>query len=293
MAPSKLISLSLALAAPGAFAGICQDATKENNPTCFENVNWAKDTGIVQDPTWYDDIPFLSNSSSFADFQYALATGEESHGNGKKWNCSLPCTLTPEAQKHLAAVGAPEGVETFVPTEAPTLAPTEVPTFMPTAPPATTTTTQAPSEGLNWYWWCLIGAGVCCLLPLLGLACSAFLCYESVAWIIGGSGKRSPQKKQKRGVKPTAAARAEPAPLPVAVARPMPTLVTAHPTPLATYHPVTYTPAEAHTYTYSPAPVSTSVAAPQYVQAPMPVAQAPVTQVPQYYQMHTLPTQQY
>eukprot|EP00928_Gymnodinium_smaydae_P085617 TRINITY_DN6914_c0_g1_i3.p1 TRINITY_DN6914_c0_g1~~TRINITY_DN6914_c0_g1_i3.p1 ORF type:complete len:1120 (-),score=317.69 TRINITY_DN6914_c0_g1_i3:144-3461(-) len=163
-------------------------------------------------------------------------------------------------------------------------------------------TTEAPSESWPMWMWAMVVAGVCCCMPLIGLACSAFICYESVAWIFGGSGKRSPQKQKKRGVnvQKQAATAAERAPFmdpqrmpqPVALSyQPpvVPTTVTA--TPVYYNYVETAQPAQVATYTVpatsyvasaAPAPVSYVPAASvsvrpagaSYVPTPVPTYQA-------------------
>eukprot|EP00928_Gymnodinium_smaydae_P074272 TRINITY_DN5733_c0_g1_i2.p1 TRINITY_DN5733_c0_g1~~TRINITY_DN5733_c0_g1_i2.p1 ORF type:complete len:325 (+),score=80.47 TRINITY_DN5733_c0_g1_i2:30-977(+) len=305
MVGSKLSVLALA------FAGVaraCEVLTKEGNPECYKNVEWAMNDGIKNEPEWYNDMHFLNATTTvMEDFQYALAMGEEAHGNGRKWNCSIPCVLTAEAQAHkekveaaaaaaAAETSAPSVSPTSEPTLEPTLVPTEAPSMSPTLAPSieaaplpstsdtpaeesTTTTTGAPGSGsLEWYWWLLIILGVCCLLPLLGLAASAFLCYDSVAWIFAGSAKRSPQKK-KRTIGSAVSAPAAPvaaAPAPASLAAP----VQAYPVPLPTYQPVTYVTApQAHSVVYA-APQPVAPVAPVATVTPVQhvvTAQAPAT----------------
>eukprot|EP00928_Gymnodinium_smaydae_P024249 TRINITY_DN1967_c0_g2_i1.p1 TRINITY_DN1967_c0_g2~~TRINITY_DN1967_c0_g2_i1.p1 ORF type:complete len:1126 (-),score=345.03 TRINITY_DN1967_c0_g2_i1:194-3571(-) len=144
-------------------------------------------------------------------------------------------------------------------------------------------TTAQPSEPWDWKIWALIVAAVCCGLPLLGLACSAFICYESVAWIFGGSGKRSPQKKKNRAVKAPARPampQAEMTPLmdPQRAVQMMPQQVTYQPQQV-TYQPpiqttvVPTTASNAVMYRPVPAAAQASVAA----AAPVSYAPAPVT----------------
>jgi len=60
--------------------------------------------------------------------------------------------------------------------------------------------TSKSEDGWPWYAWMLIGVGLCCCVPLLGLACSAFMCYESVSWLFEGSDKPE-RKRRSRAVK--------------------------------------------------------------------------------------------
>jgi hypothetical protein len=277
MTVSKLAVLCVAFAGTGSRVWACQDLTNDDNSECFKNVEWAKNTGIHEHPSWYADMPFLKSTSTLSDFQYALAVGEDAQGGGRSWNCSMPCTLTAEAKAHFdsnqaratentaATLPAAVGAAVTVPAQLPstTAAAVTVPAQLPsttveaaTVPEqvvsttvgfatlpsevgsgtttvetegGTTTaqaTTPAPDEkGWSMWVWVLIVTGVCCCLPLVGLACSAFICYESVSWIFGGSSKRSPQKKRAM----TARASAPPAP-PLAAA------------PLAPAAPFTYAP---------------------------------------------------
>eukprot|EP00928_Gymnodinium_smaydae_P035441 TRINITY_DN2493_c0_g1_i1.p1 TRINITY_DN2493_c0_g1~~TRINITY_DN2493_c0_g1_i1.p1 ORF type:complete len:495 (+),score=106.69 TRINITY_DN2493_c0_g1_i1:63-1547(+) len=134
------------------------------------------------------------------------------------------------------------------------------------------TSTEAPSSSWHWYHYLLIILGVCCICPCIALACSAFLCYESIEWIFGGDEK--PQKKKKsRAIKVPASAPAPALPAeqaPLMQAKPVVTSVVQLPTytthavaPAVTYaQSVPHVTYAAPQVTYVNQPVSHVVAAP-------------------------------
>eukprot|EP00928_Gymnodinium_smaydae_P026007 TRINITY_DN2053_c0_g1_i7.p1 TRINITY_DN2053_c0_g1~~TRINITY_DN2053_c0_g1_i7.p1 ORF type:complete len:342 (+),score=72.31 TRINITY_DN2053_c0_g1_i7:72-1097(+) len=261
---------------------VCQDATNETNPECYSNIVWAKEHGITEDKEWYKNYPHLNKDSSLAEFQFALALP----GDSRSWNCSMPCSLTDEQKTKFAdaVLEAHEAVGDAVSKEV-----SEFQKFgadivsdaagaVAGAPEASfaasmDSTTQKPSEGWTWVNYMLLAIGICCLLPCLGLCCSAFICYESVAWIFGGSDK--PEKKKKaRGVKVVKAPEAPAAAAPVPMQAPAPTASSfiAVAQPVYTTAPVVHHVAAPVTYTA--APVQHVAAAPvHYVAQAAPVVQ--------------------
>jgi hypothetical protein len=279
MTVSKLAFLCVAFAGTGSSApsaSACETATMQNNPECFRNVEWAMTKGIKEDPTWYKNFTFLKPDSSFETFQLAMSMP----GGLKGFNCSIPCGFTPEQIDAVAqAVEADAEAKGNIVDEAMTEQKVDAVYGAEADKPGTKTTPPPPDDSWGIMTWLMICVGICCVLPMLGLCCSAFICYESVAWIFGGSDK--PEKAKKRSVKVTKKA-AEPlvpptpamAPMPVntfaqpmAVAGPMPMYAHAQPgAPIAMHAPV-YTTAQ---------PVVTT-APPVYMQAPpmaMPVRYA-------------------
>lgn len=320
MAPKHIFLQVVAFASVSRFgvqaAAVCGDATEESNPACYKNTLWAKTTGIKQDKGWYAAFPFLNENSSFAEFQYAvnLLRGPED-------NCTMPCSLSAEqVTKFSDAVIAAKGkaassevveaakdakeTATDAATDAAEAAKgaAKAATAAATQPQsyaAAATVTDKPSPG-GWGIWTylLIGLGICCLLPCLGLACSAFICYESVAWIFEGGSKPEKKKKKKSraiaaptevpaAATPMVPAQTQPAVMMqpttssfIAMAQPtqavhvMPMTYTASPVtytaPVATASPVyaasgasyTAAPAPVVSYTAAPAPVVSYAAAP-------------------------------
>merc|ERR1719277_1564726 len=61
---------------------------------CYNNVIWAKETGIKTQPQMYENYTTLTNTSSFADFQCALygMVGGDEAGTGH--GCPMPCGST-------------------------------------------------------------------------------------------------------------------------------------------------------------------------------------------------------
>jgi len=86
-----------------AAAAACEDETVDVDNivtgTCAYHINWAKQTGMEQDPSYYVLTPDLDFNSSFADFQCALYNAEgETHANSEETHhCPRPCTSTFEA----------------------------------------------------------------------------------------------------------------------------------------------------------------------------------------------------
>eukprot|EP00928_Gymnodinium_smaydae_P022302 TRINITY_DN1877_c0_g1_i1.p1 TRINITY_DN1877_c0_g1~~TRINITY_DN1877_c0_g1_i1.p1 ORF type:complete len:324 (-),score=65.72 TRINITY_DN1877_c0_g1_i1:139-1032(-) len=231
---------------------VCSDATPESNPECYRNIVWAKEQGTEGHADWYKNFPDLTKDSSLAEFQFALALP----GDAKGWNCTMPCSISEEWKNKFAttvlkeheAIGdaASKQVADFEKFGASVATDAEE--------SGEGTTTAGPGEkGWTWVNYVLIALGICCVLPCLGLCCSAFLCYESVAWIFGSSDK--PEKKKKaRGVKVVQA------PEVPAVAAPVPMMQAPAPTAssfIAVARPVTAAP-----ITYTTAPVVHHVAAP-------------------------------
>jgi len=65
----------------------CEDVTAINNPTCFGNITWAMETGVVENATWYPP-----STTTRADFQCALFL-KVGKAEGEGHSCVLPpCT---------------------------------------------------------------------------------------------------------------------------------------------------------------------------------------------------------
>jgi len=465
-APSDSVIVD-GVAAEVSNAEVCHDATPTENEECYKNVEWAKNTGIFDQPEDYAAYPALSSSSPLPDFQYALHRMEVTVGPGAGHHCPVPCSMSPEMEAQFAAVdhtqaakdagelveeavqadkqavedalheeseevteaeseaedvakragavtggpqlameevkdavaevesteGTAEGAEkvaedaeqalgvnanelaeeqheaaaleqkvdsdlanddvtgaeatsqevvqamqkaddeleamkkastdslkapaldaaklgqdtaeeaqeavgkelqelaavdgaakqTGAPVEAKAVAKVSVSSSTTSTTievtSTTTSTTEKPDEGWPWYSWALLFAGICCCLPLLGLACSAFMCYESVAWLFEGSGKRSPQKKRALNMKKARPAEpqrvAEMAPLMASAPMMAPLAPMSYQAPVQTsVVPTTVMPSAV--YTTAPAPITTSAApvvtysapAPSYIPAP-------------------------
>eukprot|EP00928_Gymnodinium_smaydae_P024247 TRINITY_DN1967_c0_g1_i2.p1 TRINITY_DN1967_c0_g1~~TRINITY_DN1967_c0_g1_i2.p1 ORF type:complete len:295 (-),score=52.18 TRINITY_DN1967_c0_g1_i2:213-1097(-) len=273
MAALKRLVVPALAFAYGVQAGeLCgEDATVESNPECYKNIEWAKTEGLDTKPEWYTDFPFLNKDSPNNEFQYALVLIRGLHDN--KDNCTLPCSLGPakiEQFSDAVAAAASRNVADEAGENAKELlgqangAVQSAATF---GSSGSDSTTAAPSEGWGMWTWLLIAFGLCCLCPCIGLACSAFICYESVAWIFEG-GSKPEKKSKKRAITLKAAEPAAPAPQPtsssyIAMAQPVAT-------PVTYAHPV-------HTVSYA-APVVTHAPAVHYA-APVTTVAAPVTTV--------------
>lgn len=73
----------------------CIDATALGEyKDCFDNVTWAMETGQKKFPEWYADYPILSESQSFAAYQWVLYD-KTGLGGGKGYNCPKPCGAAP------------------------------------------------------------------------------------------------------------------------------------------------------------------------------------------------------
>eukprot|EP00928_Gymnodinium_smaydae_P024246 TRINITY_DN1967_c0_g1_i1.p1 TRINITY_DN1967_c0_g1~~TRINITY_DN1967_c0_g1_i1.p1 ORF type:complete len:302 (-),score=67.53 TRINITY_DN1967_c0_g1_i1:206-1111(-) len=278
MAALKRLVVPALAFAYGVQAGeLCgEDATVESNPECYKNIEWAKTEGLDTKPEWYTDFPFLNKDSPNNEFQYALVLIRGLHDN--KDNCTLPCSLGPakiEQFSDAVAAAAAKNVADEAGKTAKDLvgqANEAMQSAAASLPSATfgssgnDSTTAAPSEGWGMWTWLLIAFGLCCLCPCIGLACSAFICYESVAWIFEG-GSKPEKKSKKRAITLKAAEPAAPA-QPAQAPQPTSSSYIAMAQPVAT--PVTY----AH-------PVHTvSYAAPAHYAAPVVTSSAPVSTAP-------------
>merc|ERR1712048_1377902 len=225
--------------------GVDANTTHPLGKKCYNNVMWAKDTGIYTQPKMYENYTTLTNTSSFADFQCALygMVGGDEAGTGH--GCPMPCGSTlPDCYQ---APPEDKGL------------------------PDSTTTTEpsgSGSSGLPWWAWLLIA-----------LALAA--CIGGLAYYFMFMNKPEAPKKKKRATKPTPA----PEPtvstaVPVATAPPVyvapPVYTQAAPVAYATpVAPVTYAAPAMATPVVLPASYSTAVP----VSSAAPVAMAtPVSQ---------------
>jgi hypothetical protein len=219
---------------------------------CAINMVWAKMTGIKTQPQFYTKFANLDASSSYGDFQCALwknrADGNPNTSHSETGHyCMEPCKAQTLKLKDGGAQICKGNTAA-------------------TSTPATITTdanASKPDGGGSWPWyaWFLLILGICCGLPCLGLLCSAFLCYESIACLFGKAAKPAKKKRSTKKTAETAAPPAAPLATPVATtAIPMP-VYTAQmpPTTSVTTAPPVYLQA-------APAP-SVSYAAPAFTYA--------------------------
>jgi len=144
----------------------CFDILPSSPGQCYQNVLWAKNTGVALRPEWYSEFPGLTVNSSLSDFQYVLHTKLRT-GNGTGWQCPQPCTST-------FLVSSTPAAPTFMATSVTT---SSTITF-------TTTTTIASSSGFPWWCWLL-------LLLLLGLC---FVVVAASRAYFARKGKQGPKK---------------------------------------------------------------------------------------------------
>eukprot|EP00928_Gymnodinium_smaydae_P088611 TRINITY_DN72678_c0_g1_i1.p1 TRINITY_DN72678_c0_g1~~TRINITY_DN72678_c0_g1_i1.p1 ORF type:complete len:470 (+),score=63.72 TRINITY_DN72678_c0_g1_i1:78-1487(+) len=172
----------------------CHDVTSGETQTsykeCYRNLVWAKDVGIKQRPEFYAKYAFLKPDSSLKDFQEALYA-MKGNSAGESWDCPLPCANNAAMSAFTKSVetGVADMEEQISDAKA-NMAETSIPKY-------SATNGMKKSKGI--FFWIMVACGVCCCLPLFGLCCSAFLCYESVSWIFGGSDDK-PQKRKKRNI---------------------------------------------------------------------------------------------
>eukprot|EP00928_Gymnodinium_smaydae_P063468 TRINITY_DN47027_c0_g1_i1.p1 TRINITY_DN47027_c0_g1~~TRINITY_DN47027_c0_g1_i1.p1 ORF type:complete len:476 (+),score=69.09 TRINITY_DN47027_c0_g1_i1:73-1500(+) len=185
----------------------CHDISAEDAQgdfaECHKNVLWAKQHGITGHPEFYTQYSYLTPESSLVEIQHALYM-MKGDSSGQSWDCPIPCSVNPAASKFLKDTEESlssmqnqlfEGAEQQVASTVPAY--------------STPANVQAPQKKSWGVWvWLLILMGVCCCVPLAGLCCSAFLCYESVSWIFGGDDK--PEKAKKRNLVFKSESRQEP-----------------------------------------------------------------------------------
>lgn len=226
----------------------CPALSEANNKECYDNVQWAMTEGIKLHPQWYSEMPFLNESTKIEDFQYALATGEKD-ADGKTWNCTVPCDLSPSAKAHMIA--RLEGLVTNG---------------------TNSTGNNTGPGGMPAQYYLLIGLGVVLVGTLVAAGASYFLCKDK---LLGLLSETKPAKK-KRTAKPApapaaASAPAAPAPMPVVTHQVvLPTYQPIHAAPVHVAPPV-YTSSVAQPVAYHAAPATSFVAAPStsFVAAPM------------------------
>eukprot|EP00928_Gymnodinium_smaydae_P039108 TRINITY_DN2679_c0_g1_i2.p1 TRINITY_DN2679_c0_g1~~TRINITY_DN2679_c0_g1_i2.p1 ORF type:complete len:769 (-),score=92.28 TRINITY_DN2679_c0_g1_i2:273-2513(-) len=260
-----------------------EDATAETNPECHRNIEWARNVGLEKEPKWYQDFTFLNKNSPDNEFQYALVLIRGLKEN--KDNCTLPCSLSPAKIEQLskAVVASAKNVADEAAKNAKELK-KESNESIRSAPGALrsatfaasgkVSTTKAPGEGWSRWTWVLVALGFCVLCPFTGLACSTFICYESVAWVF--EGRRKPEKKNKKRVvtvqaSELAALAAQPAPAP------QPTLSSLMAVAQHVTAPVTYSHPE-HAVSHA-SPVVTGAPVVHYYAAPVATVQGPVATV--------------
>lgn len=216
----------------------CYNVLPTSPGQCYNNMIWARDTGLVQDPDWYSPWPTLSNASELGDFQYVLHAKLQS-GNGTGWQCPMPCTST-----FCNGGSCTTTVTTTTILKALDVAPNTTTTMLTTI---TTTTVAAGSGSGPWWAWVL---GVVAIL----LCCLAALGYFFMS-------KPKPQKS-KRAVAPAKAPPAPPAPMPQAA--PVMTTVA----PVMTAQPAVQTVLTAPPVYTEARSVQVAAAAPVYTAAP-------------------------
>lgn len=176
----------------------CKDVAASDDgvdATCYENALWAQANGSQVHPEWYTNYK-VTNTSSVTAWQcvlYHKSLNKDDNDGKESHNCTKPCNFNSDC--------------TLKATPAPAPAPAAVAV-------ADTTTVKKSDGGMPGWAWALIVVGVCCGLPCLGLMCSAFLCYEAVAFIVDPifGKKDAPKKKRavKKAVEPAAPAAAAP-----------------------------------------------------------------------------------
>jgi len=148
----------------------CFDVLPESPGQCYDNLMWAKNTGLDLHPEWYTGFPGLTVNSSVSDFQYVLHSKVVS-GNGTGWQCPLPCTSTYLVPSTTAAPNF--------------LAATTMTTSTSTT---STTTTIESSSALPWWCWLL--------LLLLAVLFCCVVAVAARAYILKTRSKQSPKKKR-------------------------------------------------------------------------------------------------
>jgi len=213
--------------------GACHDVSKvDTEPRylrCYKNVMWAEKHGLDRKPKWYKPTDLvdtqLDSQSEFTDYQWSLyeKTIDGIDADGKQgWGCPEPCTpfssstsAPPTSPTTAAAAAAAAAAAPAVGSAAASL---PAVTFTAPAPAATANDMRvgsaAPaasgtagdkvsvtdedmstkSKGMSTMWkWLLFFFVLCCVCPLVGLCCSAFLCYEAVECVLAPfcGGKKS------------------------------------------------------------------------------------------------------
>uniref|UniRef100_A0A6V0BIN5 Uncharacterized protein n=1 Tax=Zooxanthella nutricula TaxID=1333877 RepID=A0A6V0BIN5_9DINO len=82
-------------------SGATECSTPKKGDQCYENIVWARETGVQANPQWY--LP-LNSRSTFAQFQVLLH--DEGHGG-----CDLPCVEQPSSTTTTATTAAFSQVE--------------------------------------------------------------------------------------------------------------------------------------------------------------------------------------
>jgi len=267
-----ILTVSLMLKVSEGANTTCKDVTASDtgvDKTCFDNALWAQANGSQLHPEWYTNYPTVNNKSSVATWQcvlYRKSQNDDVTGGQESHNCTQPCDFNDDC------------------TPKPTTT-----TTTPVAAAAADTKAVEKSGGFPVWGWVLLIMGVCCLLPLLGICCAGFMCYEAVAFILDPimGGKKEGAQKKKRAVKKI---EAEPAAAPVATLAPVYTTSVPMPVyqsaPMVTYaapqyvveaQPVYAAQAASVTYaapavTYAAPPASVSFAAPAVTYAAQPAS---------------------
>jgi len=213
----------------------CAEITSASPGQCYQNILWAKETGLEKKPEWYSDFPSLNVNSSNNDFQYVLHAKIAS-GEGTGWECPLPCSSSFIASTTPAAPATTIAVLGL-----------SSPTTTTTLTTTTTTSTLDNGSALPWWAWPL-------LLGLCGL------CLAAAAAAVYFYKKKRGVKKSKRAVKsmPVPA----PAAAPAAAQESAPAPCTAAPAPTLHAVPVNYMAA---------APIQYAAASPQVPLRALPV----------------------
>jgi hypothetical protein len=212
----------------------CAVITEDSPGECYQNVLWAKTTGIKEKPAFYAAYAGLTENSSFNDFQFALNDMLGPNQNGTGWQCPAPCTST-FITTTTAAVTTSEKdlvISDSTSLSSSTTVSAEGTGFSWTTTPAKVGTEGDEGSGFPWYGYLLLG----------GLL---LLCCAGIAYAYMNFGKKGGAKKAKRSVK-----KAKPPALAPAVQE------------------TSYTAPAATTYTAAPIYTAAPMAAPVYTAAP-------------------------
>merc|ERR1712048_181865 len=139
----------------------CAEITSVSPGQCYQNILWAKQTGLDKKPEWYADFPSLNVNSSNNDFQYVLHHKIES-GDGTGWECPLPCSSSFIPSTTTSASAA----TTAIALESTATITTSTTSY------TTTTTTLDNGSAVPWWAWLLLL--LLCALCLVAAAAAMY-----------------------------------------------------------------------------------------------------------------------